>query len=150
MKIVFVYLFVLCIPIRVLATERSNMEQKVSELLGFEDSVEHCFDEYKRQLIKLYPQLTNEYIDFNYGAAFEYGKKRYMESYMKSLSVYSDKEIKTIIDDHYLMNNWLMNEKRLESNKILINELSLAYEDVNAMFIEKIDPLEKHNGSNSE
>lgn len=115
------------------------MENEISEILGFEQTVEHYFVEYKKQLFKLYPNFTEEYVELNYAPVFQYGKKRYMNAYMKGLLVYSDEELRQLID-YYKSDKgkWIV-KKNLESNVIVLDDLALASDDFNKVFIEKIE-----------
>ncbi|GAB2652057.1 hypothetical protein GCM10026988_20950 [Vibrio panuliri] len=115
------------------------MENEISQILGFEQTVAHYFVEYKKQLFKLYPKLTEEYVESNYGSVFKYGKKRYMNAYIKGLSVYTDEELKQLIEFYKSdKGKWIV-KKNLESNIIVLDDLALASDDFNKVFIEKLE-----------
>ncbi|MEZ9394759.1 hypothetical protein AB4222_23005 [Vibrio splendidus] len=139
MKVSLLYFWLLCVSLPLQATERSKMENEISEILGFEQIVEHYFVEYKKQLFKLYPNFKEEYVELNYAPVFQYGKKRYINAYMKGLLVYSDEELRQLID-YYKSDNgkWIV-KKNLESNVIVLDDLALASDDFNKVFIEKIE-----------
>ncbi|KHT44737.1 DUF2059 domain-containing protein [Vibrio sinaloensis] len=138
MKVSLLCFWLLLASLPLQAEERSKMENEISQILGFEQTVEHYFVEYKKQLFKRYPKLTEEYVESNYGSVFQYGKKRYMNAYMKGLSVYSDDELRQLIDFYKSdKGKWIV-KKNLESNVIVLDDLALASDDFNKVFIENL------------
>lgn len=114
----------------------------MADILGFKETVDHYFMEYRNQLVKLYPFLTDEYFESNYGSVFQYGKERYMESYMKGLSIYTDEELKKRLEYYNSDEGKWIIKKNLESNKIILDDLTRASGDFNEVFIKKMKSLE--------
>ncbi len=139
MKVSIVCFWLLCLSFPLQATERIKLENEISDIFGFEETVEHYFIEYKKQILKLYPKLTDEYVESNFNSAFRYGKKRYMESYMKGLSVYTDEDLKELINYYRSDEGKWVIEKNLESNSIVRDDLVIAYDDFNRVLIEDIE-----------
>ncbi|MGF1911312.1 hypothetical protein L4C38_17965 [Vibrio kasasachensis] len=141
MKIMVIYLLLFfSLPLQ--ANERGDLENEMADILGFKETVDHYFMEYRNQLVKLYPFLTDEYFESNYGSVFQYGKERYMESYMKGLSIYTDEELKKRLEYYNSDEGKWIIKKNLESNKIILDDLTRASGDFNEVFIKKMKSLE--------
>ena len=140
MKSVF-FSSLLFVSLSIQANERSELENEASEILGFKETVNYYFLGYRKKLSELYPSLTEEYFESNYGLVFKYGQERYMKSYIKGLSVYSDEELRKLIN-YYKSDEgkWII-KKNLESNAIVLDDLKKASDDFNKVFIERMQSL---------
>ena len=81
-----------------ISADRGEMEKKLVELYRYDVTVDLYMDAYKTKLDNMYPNVTIEQLESMYSDAFEYGRNRYIESYIKGLSVYSDLELEELIE----------------------------------------------------
>lgn len=147
------------------ASQRSELEHEVAETLGFKETARHSFIGYKKQLVEVYSSLVEDYFESKYGLDFQYGQEKYMESYMKELSVFNDEELDKYGKERYMESyikglsvysdeelrklinfyqsdegKWII-KKNLESNAIVLDDLKKASDDFNKVFIERMQSL---------
>lgn len=119
-----------------LSADRGELENKIAELYRYDVTVDLYMDAYKTKLDNMYPNVTIEQLESMYSDAFEYGRKRYIESYIKGLSVYSDVELEELVEFYETEFGQKLIIKNIEANEIVTNDMIDASEDFNQALIE--------------
>ncbi|NIY83698.1 hypothetical protein [Vibrio hepatarius] len=161
-----VFCSLLFVSLSLHASQRSELEHEVAETLGFKETARHSFIRHKKQIVELYSLLAEDYFESKYDLDYQYGQEKYMESYMKELSVFSDDELDKYGQQRYMQSylkglsvytdeelkklidyyqsdegKWII-KKSLESNSIIVDDLENTSDDLNKIFVERMQSLE--------
>ncbi|WP_064608955.1 DUF2059 domain-containing protein [Photobacterium sp. J15] len=124
------------------ADERTDLEQKIAEVMDIEGLADKSVSIYRVELLRLYPSLSPAYLDSEFEQVFEFGKQRYIESYMKGYSVYSDNELRELIKFYETdFGQWYL-EKALKFNATAQADMGNAAKDFNDAFIKRASELQ--------
>jgi len=136
----FIFLFVfltLSLSQNSLAIDRKELESRIIETMDVESVVKKSIAVYRKEMLRLYPTLSEEYLDLHYGDVLAQGEKRYLQMYVKSLSIYNRDELQQILDFYDTeFGQWFLKKSR-DYNNAVQQDMGNAAKELNDAIIEK-------------
>ena len=124
-------------------SERDDMENQILKALAIDKVAEKAIDSYINETMRLY-NLDREFLNEHFTDVFANAEKRYINSFAKGLSVYSDAELSQLLEFYnsdfgkwYLLKSEQFNSKSLE---YLPNMMKLLNEEF-AQRIKEVMPV---------
>lgn len=138
MKILWFILLILFLSnSSAIASERKESELFLYQAMGIEHAVELSIQDWKDSAVAMTPKLTDDIIENEYNDIFEDAKHKIRERYLKSFKIYSDDDLKKVVDFHKTdFGKWYSKKTKSYNNDAHI-DVSKIYENLNDQFFDR-------------
>jgi len=138
MKILrFILLIIFLNNSSAIASERKESELFLYKVMGIEHVVDLSIQDWKDSAVAMTPKLTNDIIENEYNDIFEDTKHQLRERYLISFKIYSDDELKKIVDFYKTdFGKWYSKKTKSYNNDAHL-DVARIYENLNDQFFDR-------------
>lgn len=120
-----------------IASERKESELFLYKAMGIEHAVELSIQDWKDSAVAMALNLTDDIIENEYNDIFEDTKHKIRERYLESFKIYSDDELKKIVDFYKTdFGKWYSKKTKSYNNDAHL-DVSGIYENLNDQFFDR-------------
>ncbi|NOI68582.1 DUF2059 domain-containing protein [Vibrio sp. 99-8-1] len=126
-----------------LAGEREALELQVAELMGVSKLVDDIVSTSKSEIVRLNPWLAQASKEASLEPFLRFSKQKYFSAYIDAYSVYTDDELRKLLDFYRSdMGRWYL-EKGIEYNEDVVERFTEVSASINDEFLEYLNKFQE-------